>query len=148
NNALPPLQQGSVASPNASLNLPNSAGTVFTVTPTTRYTTCPGNSASTGCTVGALVIPGMNQASLNVPLIAPGTELTPRVNQVDFSFSKRIAFERLRFDPKVDLFNAFNSSDYFTVRSLTYSTAQGATYKLPGSILQGRIIRLGLVVNC
>jgi len=29
---LPTLQQGSVASPNASLNLPNGAGTVFTVT--------------------------------------------------------------------------------------------------------------------
>ena len=27
----------------------------FTVTPTTRYTVCPGNSASQGCTVGALV---------------------------------------------------------------------------------------------
>jgi len=147
NNALAPLMQGSVVSPNASLNLPNSAGTVFTVTPTTRYTACPGNSASAGCAVGALVIPGMNQASLNVPLIPTGTELTPRINQVDFSVGKRFNFERLRIEPKIDLFNAFNSSDYYTVRSMVYSTAAGATYKQPGSILQGRIIRLGAVLN-
>jgi outer membrane receptor protein involved in Fe transport len=147
NNALPTLQQGSVASPNASLNNPNSAGTVFTVTPTTRYSACPGDSAAAGCVVGALVIPGMNQASLNVPLIPTGTELTPRLNQVDFSVGKRFIFEGWKIEPKVDLFNALNSSDYYTVRSLVYSTAVGATYKQPGSILQGRIVRLGAVVN-
>jgi hypothetical protein len=147
NNALPTLQQGSVASPNASLNLPNSAGTVFSVTPSTKYTACPGDSAAAGCVVGALVIPGMNQATLNVPLIPTGTELTPRLNQVDFSLGKRFTFERIRFEPKIDLFNAFNSSDYYTVRSMVYSTATGATYKQPGSILQGRIVRLGGVVN-
>jgi hypothetical protein len=119
------LAQGGVAGPN--LTTPNGAGTVYTVTPTTRYTACPGNSASAGCTVGALVIPGMNQASLNVPLLAPGTELTPRINQVDFSLSKRIAFERIRFEPKIDLFNAFNSSDTW-FGSLFDSTAAGATY--------------------
>ncbi|PYS18635.1 MAG: hypothetical protein DMG11_32895, partial [Acidobacteria bacterium] len=147
NNSLPTLQQGSVASPNASLNLPNGAGTVFTVTQTTQYTVCPGNSAAAGCVVGGLVIPGMKQALLNVPLIAPGTELTPRINQVDFSVGKRFTFERFRFEPKIDLFNAFNSSDYYTVRTMVYSTAPGATYKQPGSILQGRIVRLAAVVN-
>src|SRR5213080_5062656 len=123
-----PLQQGSVTSPNASLNLPNGAGTVFTVTPTTRYTVCPGNSAAAGCAVGALVIPGMNQASLNVPLIPTGTELTSRLNQVDFSVGKRFSFERIRFEPRIDLFNALNSSDYFAVRTMVYSTVAGASY--------------------
>jgi hypothetical protein len=139
------LSQGGVAGPN--LTTPSGSSTVFTVTPSTRYTVCPGNAAAAGCVVGAVVIPGMNQASLNVPLIAPGTEMTPRINQVDFSISKRINFERLRLEPKIDLFNAFNSSDYYTVRSLVYSTAPGATYKQPGSILQGRIVRLAAVVN-
>jgi hypothetical protein len=147
NNALPVLQQGSVASPNATLNNPNSAGTVFQVTPSTRYTVCPGDSASQGCVVGNLVIPQMIQPQLNVPLIAPGTELTPRLNQVDFSLSKRINFERFRFEPKLDLFNAFNSSDYYAVRSMVYSTVPGAAYKQPSSILQGRILRLAAVVN-
>jgi hypothetical protein len=66
---------------------------------------------------------------------------------VDFSFGKRFVFERLRIDPKVDLFNAFNSSDYYSVRSLVYSTASGATYMLPQNTLLGRIVRFGLVVN-
>ena len=93
------------------------------------------------------MIPGMNQASLNVPLIAPGTELTPRINQVDFSVGKRFTFERLRIEPKIDLFNALNSSDYYSVRTMVYSSVAGATYKQPREILQGRIIRLGAVVN-
>ena len=59
----------------------------------------------------------------------------------------RSSFERLQISPKVDIFNALNSSDYFTVQSLTYSTAAGAAYKQPGSILQGRLFRLGAVVN-
>jgi hypothetical protein len=87
----------------------------------------------------------MNAASLNVPLIPTGTELTPRINQVDFSLGKRFTFERFRLEPKIDLFNAFNSSDYYTVRSMVYSTT--VSYKQPGSILQGRIVRLGAVVN-
>jgi hypothetical protein len=138
------LAQGGTGSPST---LPDGAGTIFTVTPSTRYTVCPGASAQNGCVVGAPVIPGMNMGSLNVPLVAPGTELTPRLKQVDLSFAKKISFERLQISPKVDIFNALNSSDYFTVQSLTYSTAAGAAYKQPGSILQGRILRLGAVVN-
>ena len=144
---LQPLLQGGGSTLNSVLNQPNGLGTAFTVTPTTPYTACPGNSAAAGCVVGALVIPGMNQALLNVPLIAPGTELTPRINQVDFSVSKKLSFERIRLEPRIDLFNALNSSDYYTVRSMVYSTAPGATYKLPGNVLLGRLIRLGFNLN-
>jgi len=35
-----------------------------------------------------------------VPLDAPGTLLTPRVNQLDLSFSKRITVRGIKFDPK------------------------------------------------
>jgi hypothetical protein len=88
-------------------------------------------------------------ASLSVPLVAPSTELTPRLNNVDLSFAKRFSFERLKINPKVDIFNLFNSSDYFTVQSLTYQSAAAAAaaYKQPNNIVQGRIIRLGAVVN-
>jgi hypothetical protein len=125
------------------LTQPNGLGTYFPVTSATRYTSCPGNSAAAGCTVGAPVIPGMNQGPLNIPLIAPGTELTPRINQVDFSVTKQINLERVRIQPRIDLFNALNSSDYYTIRSYAYSTAPGAAYKQPGSILLGRVVRLG-----
>jgi hypothetical protein len=141
------LTQGGAGAPN--LTAVNGLGTAFTVTPTTKYAACPGTSAQNGCVVGNLVIPGMKMASLSVPLVAPSTELTPRLNQVDLSFAKRISFERLKITPKVDIFNMLNSSDYFTVQSLTYQSAAAAAaaYKQPGSILQGRIIRLGAVVN-
>jgi hypothetical protein len=139
------LSQGGAGAPNTTT--PNGLGTAFSVSPTTRYTVCPGTSAQNGCVVGNLVVPGMNTASFSVPLVAPGTEMTPRFNETDISFAKRITLERFQINPKIDIFNVFNSSDYFTVRSTTYSTAPGATYMQPGSILQGRIVRLGAVVN-
>src|SRR5881296_851709 len=140
---LQPLLQGGGTVLDSILNQPNGLSTVFTVTPTTRYTACPGSSAAAGCAVGALVIPSMIQPSLNVPLIAPGTELTPRLTQVDFSVSKRLAFERIRLEPRIDLFNALNSSDYYQVQSMVYSTTSGAAYKRPSAILLGRLLRLG-----
>ena len=131
----------------------------WTVTGTTNYAVCPGNSASQGCVVGARVVPaGINAGSFTVPLDAPGTLLTPRVNQLDLSFSKRIALKGIKFDPKIDIFNALNSDDYFTVRTQSFtpvsssalSTAfngSGGTYLQPSSVLQGRIIRLGAVIT-
>src|SRR5205807_6863790 len=55
------LAQGGTGSPST---LPDGASTIFTVTPSTRYTACPGASAQNGCVVGAPVIPGMNMATL------------------------------------------------------------------------------------
>src|SRR5207244_10149691 len=90
------------------------AGGVLTVTSTTKYTSCPGNSASQGCVVGANMAPGA-LSSMTAYLFPPGSQLTPRINQVDFSVGKRITLGHVRFDPKIDLFNALNSDDYFTV---------------------------------
>src|SRR5439155_112616 len=79
----------------------------------TTHTVCHGDSAADGCRVGALVIPGMNKPRLNVRLRPPGTELAPRINQVDFSGGKRFALEGLRIDPKIDLFNGLTSGDCY-----------------------------------
>jgi carboxypeptidase family protein len=133
-------------------------GSSYTVTPTTRYTVCPGNSASQGCTVGALVVPGQITSSFAVPLIPPGIEMTPRVTQLDLSISKRLTFGSVKIDPKLDIFNALNSDDYFTVRSTTYTpvanpanatalNGSGGTYLLPSSVIQGRIFRVAAVIN-
>jgi hypothetical protein len=133
-------------------------GSSYTVTPTTRYTVCPGNSAAQGCTVGALVVPGQLTSSLAVPLIPPGTEMTPRVTQLDLSISKRIMIHGMKIDPKLDIFNALNSDDYYSVRATTYTpvtnpasatglNGSGGTYLLPSSVLQGRILRIAAVVN-
>jgi hypothetical protein len=137
------------------------AASTWTVTGTTNYVVCPGDSASKGCVVGARVVPaGINAGTFTVPLDPPGTLLTPRVNQLDLSFSKRITVRGIKFDPKIDIFNALNSADYFSVRSQTFTpvsnpalatglqgTGSGGTYLQPSSILQGRLIRLGAVIT-
>jgi hypothetical protein len=119
---------------------PRGLGTFFLVAPTTRYAAdCKG-----ACTPGALVLPAMaasGLASISVPLVAPETEFTPRINQFDFSVSKSIEFGAVRVTPKLDLFNALNSDDYTAVATAQYGAA---TYLRPSTILQGRIIRFAV----
>jgi hypothetical protein len=147
------LTQGGNATPN--LVSVNGLGSAWTVTPATTYSVCPGNSASSGCVVGARVVPGMNSASFSVPIVAPGTEQTPRINQLDLAISKRITAGRFKFEPKLDVFNVLNSSDYFSVRSTTFqptavagvSAGTPTAYLAPASILQGRLLRIGANVT-
>jgi len=156
--SLPGYQLGTQALTAGGAGAPNftsysGVGTAWTVTATTNYAVCPGSSAAQGCVVGARVVPaGINLGSLTVPLVAPGTELTPRVNQVDISFSKRLIFRGVKLDPKLDVFNALNSDDYYSVRTTSFAPSPTAgvstgTYMQPGSILQGRLLRIGIVVN-
>ncbi len=107
----------------ASLAAPNGAGSVWLITPTTRYTVCPGNSASQGCAVGAIVDPGMTVASLSVPLVAPMTEYGDRINQLDLNVTKTFRVSRMTIQPKFDLFNALNVSPVYAVRSMNFGTA-------------------------
>jgi Carboxypeptidase regulatory-like domain len=136
---------GPTGQPNATmLNTPNGAGTVWLITPTTRYTTCPGNSASQGCVVGALVDAGMTVASLSVPLVAPQTEYGDRINQLDLNVTKTFKVRTISIQPKFDLFNALNASPVYAVRSQNYGTA---SYMQPQSILVGRVFQLGAILR-
>jgi hypothetical protein len=134
-----PLQYG-VFTAGTGFNQLNGQGTFQQVTRSTTYQ--PGCKGS--CTPGALVIPGLTAASFNVPLVAPGTEFTPRTNQVDFGMSKNFKVRTASFTPKLDIFNAFNSDDYTAVSSTQFGAA---TYLQPSVILQGRIVRLGIDVK-
>ena len=156
NNApfVPALQAGGQGNPN--LTNVSGLGSIITVLPSTTYLVCPGNSPAAGCKVGALIVPGMNSASFSVPLIAPSTENTPRITQLDLGVSKRIALKRMSFNPKLDVFNALNSSDYSSVRTTTFSptsvpgvSAPGAggtptAYLAPSTILPGRLLRVAV----
>ena len=134
-----PLQYG-VFTAGTGFAQPNGIGTSYLITPTLNYpATCKG-----GCTVGARVVPNLTVASASIPLVAPGTEYTPRTNQVDFGLSKTFTFGTSRFTPKLDLFNALNSDDYTSVTSTQFGAA---TYLVPSVILQGRIIRAGIDVK-
>jgi hypothetical protein len=125
-------------------NPSNGASTVWLITPTTRYTTCPGSSASAGCVVGGLVDAGMTVSSLSVPLVAPMTEYGDRINQLDFSVTKTVKIGRASIQPKFDLFNMLNVSPVYAVRTSNYATA---SYMQPSSILVGRVFQLGAIVK-
>jgi hypothetical protein len=129
------LQYG-VFTAGTGFDYPTGDGSYYLVTPSTRYATnCTGP-----CRPGDFVIPNMQTAEIRVLMAPPGTEYTPRVNQIDFSASKSFRFGRLTVLPKMDLFNAFNSDDYTAVSSMQFG---GASYLRPSVILQGRIVRIG-----
>ena len=146
---------GPTGQPSATqLNTPNGAGTVWLITPSTRYGTpitvngVPNQAhpclAAGKCTADQLVDPGMTVASLSVPLIAPNTEFGDRINQLDFNISKTIKFGRASIQPKFDLFNALNVASVYGVRSLNYGTT---SYLQPSSILNGRVFQLGAILK-
>jgi hypothetical protein len=122
---------------------PNGQATYWQVTSTTRYAAnCTGPCTPNGLVLPALAASGL--ANLQVPLVAPETEFTPRINQVDFSVSKKFNFGAINMTPKMDLFNALNSDDYSSVTTVQYGAA---AYMQPSVIIQGRIIRVGVDVT-
>lgn len=115
-------------------------GTQWQITPTTRYAAdCKGP-----CTPGALVNPGMTVATMNVPLVKPGTELSDRVQMLDINIGRWFTFRNVRVQPEVAIFNALNNLAVYGVRSQNYLTA---SYMQPSTLLQPRITRIGLQVK-
>jgi hypothetical protein len=112
-------------------------GTNFLITRTTRY---PANCPAP-CPAGQLVAPTLTSASVTVPLVAPGTEFLPRLNQLDLSFAKWFQFGGYRVQGQADVFNVFNKNYPQAYRSTNFGTA---SYLQPSSVLQGRMIRVGL----
>jgi len=113
------------------------AGTGWLITPTTRYAAnCTGP-----CRPGELVIPGMTEASLTLPLVPGGTEFFDRINQLDFSLAKWFEFGGRRLQLQADLFNALNANPVLGVRSVNFGTA---AYNQVNQILNPRIMRLGV----
>ena len=131
-----PVQYG-VFTAGTGFATPNGVGSNYLIARNAVYpTTCKG-----GCTPGTVIIPGLTPASVNLGVVAPGTEFTPRINQVDFAFSKTIRVRTYSFTPKLDLFNALNSDDYTSVASTQFNAN---TYLQPSVVLQGRIVRVGV----
>jgi hypothetical protein len=120
-------------------------GTNWFIQRTTRYpTNCPAP-----CPAGQLVFPAgtpqLTSASVTVPLVAPGTEFLPRLRQVDLSVAKSFEVKgRTRLQGQVDFFNVFNASTIVTYNTTNYDTA---AYLRPASLLQGRMLRLGVQVR-
>ena len=79
-----------------------------------------------------------------MPLVAPGTEFLPRLNQLDLSFAKSFQVSGYRLQGQVDVFNVSNENYASAYRSTNFGTT---AYLQPSSVLQGRMIRLGLQVK-
>jgi hypothetical protein len=135
-----PLQYG-VFTAGTGFTQPNGIGTNYFVARATVY---PANCTGAACRPGGVVIPGLQSASVTIPLIAPGTEFTPRINQLDFGLSRTFLFNKTKITPKLDLFNALNA-DYWSAVASTQWAAQA--YLQPSVVLQGRIIRVGVDVK-
>lgn len=115
-------------------------GTNFLITRTTRY---PANCPAP-CPAGQLVAPTLTSASLTVPIVAPGTEFLPRVNQLDLSFAKNFQVSGYRLQGQLDVFNVSNQNYATAYRSTNFATT---AYQQPSSVLQGRMFRLGVQVK-
>jgi hypothetical protein len=117
-------------------------GTNWQLTRLTRYPAdCPAP-----CPAGQLVFPAgttpLTSASVTVPLVAPGTEFLPRLRQFDLSLAKSFTVrDRTRIQGQLDVFNLFNVNTAVAFRSTLYGTA---AYVQPASVIQGRMLRLGM----
>ncbi len=115
------------------------AGTSWLITRTTRY---PNTPCSNPCVPGGLVVPSLTEASLTVPLVAPGTEFLDRITQFDLSFAKWFGLGgSRRLQGQVDIFNVFNANPVLGVQSVNFGTA---AYNQPNGILNGRTVRVGM----
>jgi hypothetical protein len=112
-------------------------GTNWLISRTTRY---PANCPAP-CPAGALVAPTLTEASLTVPLAPPGTEFLPRMTQLDLSVAKSLNVGAVRVQGQLDAFNVFNKSTILGYRSTNFATS---AYLQPSTVLQARMIRLGM----
>ena len=116
----------------------------WSLTPTTRYPAdcrCPNP--------GGLVDPGLRQGSELIPLVAPGSRLTPRLSQVDFGI-RRLFHPRqnMTMSAQAEIFNVINVNTVLT-ESETLGTSvtpyvPGGSGGQPSAIANPRMLRLSL----
>jgi hypothetical protein len=81
----------------------------------------------------------LTQAQVLVPLNAPGTKFLDRQNQLDIRLKRLFHVHNSTLEAQFDAYNALNTGVVLT-RVQTF----GPALDRPASILQGRLIRLGL----
>ena len=119
--------------------------TEWPLTNNTRYPAdCPAP-----CPAGQLVFPAgaprLTSAQINLPLVAPGTEFLPRINQLDLSFAKAFNFASTkRVQAQFDVFNVFNKDTETAYRDRLFGLT---SYLQPSTVLQGRMIRISTQVR-
>jgi hypothetical protein len=91
--------------------------------------------------------------SLQVNLIEPGTQYTPRRTQLDIRLSKSMRFGTRRLQLMADIYNLFNSSATVGATSQSgeppaaLNQTYGADWLRPFNILQARYAKFGASLN-
>ena len=88
--------------------------------------------------------PNQTVAQFNVPLNTPGTVPSDRINQLDITVGRWVKMRSVSVKPEVSLFNSLNNRAALAVRSQNYLTS---SYLQPSSVLQPRLVRIGLQVK-
>ena len=102
----------------------------------------PGEALTVTWAVPANLFPGGRTQAVTVALIPPGTSYLERWNQLDMNLKRSFRFGNVEMRPSVDVYNLLNSSVV-----LTELQAYGPTLGQPTSVLQGRFMKLGLMVR-
>jgi hypothetical protein len=97
---------------------------------------------SLGRNLGACGTAAVCNATVIVPLTAPGTMFEPRQTQVDVRFSKEVRIGQARLRPRVDLYNVFNANSVQAV-----NTRYGPSWLQPGDNLSGRMVKVGAQID-
>ncbi len=105
----------------------------WNISRTTRYAAdCTGP-----CTPGALVVPGLTQTSLIVPLVEPGSKIQERWTQLDLGLRRVFRIGSKELSGSFQVFNATNSNSILG-QNQTFGTSLGR----PTATLQPRLVRL------
>jgi hypothetical protein len=116
----------------------------WTVNSTTRYPTncsCPNP--------GGLVNPGLAQGAETIMLVAPGSRLTPQLNQLDIGARRAfVIHDRYTIKAEAQIFNVINSnvvtSEAQTLGTSITPFAKGGIGGVPTAILNPRMLRLAV----
>jgi hypothetical protein len=114
------------------------------ITPATTYPkdcNCPNP--------GGLVDPGLKQGSELIPLVAPGSRLTPRLNQLDIGFRRLFhPRESMTLSAEAQIFNIINSNTVLTESETLGTTVKpylpGGIGSQPSAVANPRMLRLAL----
>ena len=98
------------------------------------------------CPAGQVIMPTgtFGQGSLIVFLEAERATFVERINQLDFKLARRFQIGRVTLLPVVEVFN-LNNSD--AIISYVTTNALSASFLAPNSIMQGRMLGVGLTTR-
>jgi len=92
-----------------------------------------------------VILPSSFQpATLSVPLIAPSAYFIERINQIDLKIQKTFKVSRFTVSPQFEMFNVNNSD---SIISVVTNNVLSSSYRYANSIMQPRMMGVGLQVK-